>query len=192
MKQLLKDWALAGALVAAVAAGLALAAPAGAQTTGAPASGAQPSAAVPTPPASGPTWGRHEHPAHDLARMGTEAQMQALLRSQPQARDARAPLGATPLHYAALNEDPGPMKALLAAGADPNARDSEGRSPLHMAAFATRTGHVKLLLRAGGDPRLETTAGRDVLSLARKVRADEVAGEISLWILKGCSKEKPC
>ena len=189
MKQLLKDWALAGALVAAVAAGLALVAPAAAAT---PSPASSPSASPAAAPASGPTWGQHEHPAHDLARMGTEARMQALLRDQPQARDARAPLGATPLHYAALNEDPGPLKALLAAGADPNARDGEGRTPMHMAAFATRTGHVKLLLRAGGDPRLETTAGRDVLSLARKVRADEVAGEISLWILKGCSKARPC
>jgi hypothetical protein len=61
-----------------------------------------------------------------------------------------------------------------------------------MAAFATRTANAKLLLRAGADPHAKSEAGRDVLSMARKVRADEVAGEISLWILKGCSKEKPC
>ena len=74
----------------------------------------------------------------------------------------------------------------------PNARDTEGRTPLHMAAFSTHTVHTKLLLQAGADPMLKTDAGRDVLSLARKVRADEVAGEISLWVLKGCKPGMPC
>ena len=179
MKERLTELAIAGALVAAVAAGLALAMPATASTAADAA-------------ASAPTWGLHELPIHDVARMGTQAQMQALLKANPAHRDARTPLGATPLHYAALGEDPGPLKALLAAGANPNARDSEGRTPLHMAAFATRTEHARLLLRAGADPHIKTEAGRDVLSLARKVRADVLVGEISLWILKGCSKDKPC
>jgi ankyrin repeat protein len=91
-----------------------------------------------------------------------------------------------------MNLDSGPLTALLAAGANPNARDGEGRTALHMAAFATRTANAKLLLRAGGDPNAKTDAGRDVLSMARKVRADELAGEVSLWILKGCSPQKPC
>lgn len=138
------------------------------------------------------TVGMNELPIHDAARMGTQAQVEQLLRATPRERDARTQLGATPLHYAAMNADSGPLKTLVAAGANPNARDSEGRTPLHMAAFATRTANVKLLLQAGADPLLKTEAGRDVLSLARKVRADEVAGEISLWILKGCKPGQPC
>jgi ankyrin repeat protein len=138
------------------------------------------------------TQGMNEMPIHDAARMGTQAEVEQLLRTAPKNRDVRTDLGATPLHYAAMNLDTGPLKALVAAGANPNARDSEGRTPLHMAAFATRTTHVKLLLQAGADPLLKTEAGRDVLSLARKVRADEVAGEISLWILKGCKPGRPC
>jgi ankyrin repeat protein len=138
------------------------------------------------------TLDARELPLHDAARMGTQMEVEQLLRSAPQNRDARTTLGATPLHYAAMNQDNGPLKALVAAGANPNARDSEGRTPLHMAVFATRTGHVKLLLQAGADPLLKTEAGRDVLSLARKVRADEAAGEISLWILKGCKPGKVC
>lgn len=134
----------------------------------------------------------HERPIHDAARLGTRADVEALLKADPSQRDARAPSGATPLHYAAMNADAGPTQALLAAGANPNARDGEGRTPLHMAAFATRSANAKLLLRAGADPQAKTEAGRDVLSMARKVRADELAGEISLWILKGCSKDKPC
>lgn len=138
------------------------------------------------------TQGMNELPIHDAARTGTQADVEQLLRAVPQNRDQRTPLGATPLHYAAMNLDSGPLKALVAVGANPNARDSEGRTPLHMAAFATRTEHVKLLLQAGADPLLKTEAGRDVLSLARKVRADEVAGEISLWILKGCKPGRAC
>ncbi len=136
--------------------------------------------------------GQNEQAIHDAARMGTRQEVEALLQATPQARDVRTALGATPLHYAAMNEDSGPLQALLAAGANVNARDGEGRTPLHMAAFATRTQHGKLLLAAGADPTLKTDAGRDVLSMARKVRADELAGEISLWILKGCKAGTPC
>lgn len=134
----------------------------------------------------------NESPIHDAARLGTREDVERLLRASPQARDARTPLGATPLHNAAMNADSGPLKALLAAGANPNARDSEGRTPLHMAAFSIRTANAMLLLQGGADPMLKTNAGRDVLSLARKVRADELAGEISLWLLKGCQPGKAC
>jgi uncharacterized protein len=142
--------------------------------------------------AAEPTLGMNEQPIHDAARMGNRKDVEAILKSSPQARDARTPLGSTPLHYAAMNQDSGPLQALLAAGAAVNARDGEGRTPLHMAAFSTRTANGKLLLEAGADPTLKTDAGRDVLSMARKVRADELAGVISLWILKGCKPGKPC
>ena len=142
--------------------------------------------------AAEPTLGMNEQPIHDAARMGTRQDVEKILKATPQARDARTPLGITPLHYAAMNGDSGPLLTLLAAGAPVNARDGEGRTPLHMAAFSTRTANGKLLLQAGADPTLKTDAGRDALSMARKVRADELAGEMSLWILKGCQPGKPC
>ena len=122
-----------------------------------------------------PTLGMNEQPIHDAARVGTRTEVETILKRSPQARDARTELGITPLHYAAMNADSGPLKALLAAGATVNARENG-----------------KLLLDAGADPALKTDAGRDVLSMARKVRADELAGVISLWILKGCKAGKPC
>ncbi len=140
--------------------------------------------------ATGPLAGS-DQPVHAVAREGTRTEMEQLLRADPRLRDARSALGATPLHLAATNADTGALQALLAAGAPVNARDGEGRTPLHMAAFATRTAHARLLLQAGADPLLKTDAGRDVLSLARRVRADELAGEVSLWILKGCKPGKP-
>ena len=130
--------------------------------------------------------GMNESPMHDAARMGSRQDVESLLKASPQNRDARTPLGASPLHYAAMNGDSGALKALIAAGANPNARDTDGRTALHMAAFSTRKDNAMLLLQAGADPLLKTNDGRDVLSMARKVRADEIAGEISLWILKGC------
>ncbi|MDK9724590.1 MAG: ankyrin repeat domain-containing protein [Sterolibacteriaceae bacterium MAG5] len=138
------------------------------------------------------TLGKNEQPIHDAARMGTREDVERLLKADPKLRDARTELGSTPLHYAALNENSGPLRALLAAGANVNARDKEGATPLHMAAYATRSEHTKLLLEAGADVNAKTDAGRDVLSLARRVRADEVAGIISLWVLKGCKPSKPC
>ena len=138
------------------------------------------------------TLGKNEQPIHDAARMGTRQDVEKILKANPQSRDARTDLGATPLHYAALNEDGGPLRALIAAGANVNARDREGMTPLHMAAFATRTRHATPLLEAGADPSLKTHAGRDVLSMARKVRADEFAGVVSLWLLKDCKPGRPC
>lgn len=138
------------------------------------------------------TLGTNELPIHDAARMGKRADVERLLKEHPEWRDARTPLGSTPLHLAALNEDSGPVKALLAAGANVNARDREGATPLHMAVFATRAASVKLLLEAGADVEAKTDAGRDPLSLARRVRADEIAGIISIWVLKGCKAGKPC
>ena len=48
------------------------------------------------------------------------------------------------------------------------------------------------LLEAGADPLAKTDNGRDAGSMARKVKADETAGVLSLWILKGCKAGKPC
>ena len=143
-------------------------------------------------PAADVVLGMNEQPIHDAARLGKRGEVEKILKASPAARDARTPLGITPLHYAAMNEDSGPLKALLAAGAAVNVRDGEGRTPLHMAAFSTRTANARLLLEAGADPAAKTDAGRDVLSMARKVRADELAGIVSLWILKGCQPGKPC
>lgn len=139
------------------------------------------------------TFGKDELPIHDAARMGTRADVERILKATPAMRDIpNAGLGSTPLHLAALNEDSGPLRALIAAGANVNARDKNDATPLHMAAFATRTEHAKLLLQAGADPLLKTIDGRDVASMARRVRADEVAGIVSLWLLKGCKAGMAC
>ncbi len=130
--------------------------------------------------------GQNDLPIHDAARIGARADVERLLKANPAHREARTALGWTPLHLAATNPDPGPLQALLAAGAEVGARDAEGATPLHLAAYANKVEHSRLLLHAGADVNIKTHSGRDVLSLARKMRADETAGVISLWVLKGC------
>lgn len=143
-------------------------------------------------PAGAQVLGANDKPIHDAARLGSGAEVQAILSASPAERDARTGLGSTPLHLAATNPDISALKALIAAGANVNARDNDGATPLHMAAYTLRAAHAQLLLEAGADTTVKTHAGRDPLSMARKNMANEVAGVISLWILKGCKAGKPC
>ncbi|MEZ5616067.1 MAG: ankyrin repeat domain-containing protein [Rhodocyclaceae bacterium] len=138
------------------------------------------------------TLGANELPIHDAARLGTAAEVERILAADPAMRDARNPRGATPLHMAATNPDIGPLKVLLAAGANARARDLEALTPLHMAAYADKSEHARLLLEAGADIDARSANGRTPLSLARKSRADLTAGIMSLWVLKGCKPGKPC
>ena len=136
--------------------------------------------------------GANDQPIYDAARIGSGKDIDTLLKAQANARDVRTSQGSTPLHLAATNPDISALKALLAAGADPNARDGEGATPLHMAAYTQNAKHAQLLLEAGADPYAKTNVGRDPTSMARKAMANEASGVISLWILKGCQPKKPC
>jgi ankyrin repeat protein len=148
--------------------------------------------ALVAPVANAEVLGANDQPIHDAARLGSGAEVQAILKTQPAARDVRTNRGMTPLHLAATNPDISALKALISAGADANAKDGEGNTPLHMAAYTQRAAHAQLLLEAGADPVVKSNAGRDPLSMARKAMAHEVAGIVSLWILKGCKAGKPC
>lgn len=133
-----------------------------------------------------------EHPILNAARTGTAQEVASALETAPASRDIRTDVGSTPLHLAAANAAPGALKALIAAGADPNARDHDGMTPLHVAAYSQNAAHARLLLEAGADPHALTASGRDPTSVARKAMAYEVAGVISLWLLKKCSPGQAC
>jgi Ankyrin repeat. len=85
------------------------------------------------------TLGANEPPIFDAARIGSAAEVDKILKANPAMRDARNQLGSTPLHLAATNLDSGPLKVLIAAGAEVNARDKEDNTPLHMAAYVGRS-----------------------------------------------------
>ena len=134
----------------------------------------------------------YDQPIHDAAREGSGDEVRRLLKANPKQRDVRTAQGSTPLHLAATNPDTSAMKALIAAGADVMARDNDGATPLHMAAYSSRPTNTQILLEAGADPQAKTDNGRDPGSLARKVKSDETAGVLALWVLKGCKAGKPC
>ncbi|MCK6390730.1 MAG: ankyrin repeat domain-containing protein [Azonexus sp.] len=133
-----------------------------------------------------------EHAIHDAARRESGIAIQRLLSADPALRDLKTIHGSQPIHFAAMNPDITALQALIAAGALINARDNEGATALHLAAYASRATHARLLLEAGADPMAKTDNGRDPTAMARKVKADEAAGVISLWILKDCKVNKPC
>ncbi|MBU1689220.1 MAG: ankyrin repeat domain-containing protein [Gammaproteobacteria bacterium] len=136
--------------------------------------------------------GQNDQLIHDAARIGSGAEVAKIIKENPAMRDARTGLGSTPLHLAATNPDVSALKALLAAGANVNARDEGDNTPLHMAAYTNRIEHAKVLLEAGADVNIVSTGGRTPMAMARKSRADEIAGLIALWVLKGCKSGGKC
>lgn len=136
--------------------------------------------------------GQNDQIIHDVARMGKGEEIARIIRENPAMRDARTGLGSTPLHMAATNPDVSALKALLTAGADVNAKDVDGNTPLHMSAYSNKFEHTKLLLEAGADVNAVSTGGRTPVAMARKSRADDVVGLISLWMLKGCKAGGKC
>lgn len=79
--------------------------------------------------------------------------------------------GLTPLHLAA---EPGMVEALVAAGAEIDARNDLGRTPLHQAAGYRDANVVEALLDAGADPTLEDREGNRPADLAeRNSRIDQ-------------------
>jgi ankyrin repeat protein len=73
----------------------------------------------------------------------------------------------TALHaWAGLDHESEVGQLLLAAGADPNAKDNFGVTPLFFAASAGLTETIKLLLAHGADPNVKDLQGFTVLSNA--------------------------
>ena len=76
------------------------------------------------------------------------------------------------------------MQALLAAGAEVDARDEAGATALHKAArFNSSDAALRALLDGGADPTLRDNAGKAAWDYARENELLE--GSDVLWLLRG-------
>ncbi|MGA8085974.1 MAG: ankyrin repeat domain-containing protein [Terracidiphilus sp.] len=108
-------------------------------------------------------------PIHDATRRGDEAKVVALLKENPDLVASRDKLGNTPLHIAALHDQPAIAALLIANGADINAqnypqgidvsritrisKDAHGETPLTLALLSyNHKEMLELLLTHGADP----------------------------------------
>ena len=72
---------------------------------------------------------------------------------------AVASAGFTSLHHASGGGHMSEVKALIAAGADVNAKDEDGHTPLHRASINGHAGAIKILLAAGADMNAKSKHG---------------------------------
>lgn len=79
-----------------------------------------------------------------------------------------------PLHSAVSRRQTIIAEALLAAGAQVNARQQENVTPLHQAAHNGQEEMVRLLLNYGADPNARMDNGRTPLSMALETGNDDV------------------
>jgi ankyrin repeat protein len=92
---------------------------------------------------------------------------------------AANPTAVQPLHSAAAASHRAVAEQLLAAGADPNARQQSGFVPLHAAAQNGDDALVELLLDHGANRSLETYDGRSAADMARAAGHEELAGRLT-------------
>ncbi len=90
-------------------------------------------------------------------------------------RDANAQT--TPLHEAALSGDAAGIRALLAGGADVDARDEAGATALHLAALSGDAAGIRALLAGGADVDARDDDGATALHAATAMKTFHAALE---------------
>lgn len=88
---------------------------------------------------------------HKAALMGRDEAVRILMERDPEATNAEAADGWTPLHFAGHGGHAAAVEVLLAHGADISAVDSERMTALHRAATSDSEAACQALLRAGSD-----------------------------------------
>ncbi|HRJ69029.1 MAG TPA: ankyrin repeat domain-containing protein [Beijerinckiaceae bacterium] len=83
------------------------------------------------------------------------------------------------LHAAAVRGDVAEIRRLIAAGANPNARDGAQRTPVHVAAYFSRIEAMQALVAGGGDINALEHRKYDVVTIA-SVKDDEATLKAAL------------
>jgi len=100
----------------------------------------------------------------EALRAGDSAAFEKKLKENPQAANRQGPGGSTPLMYSALYGDSDSMQRLLAAGADPNARNEAGATALMWAVSDLE--RTRQLVEHGADVNARSDNGRTPLMIA--------------------------
>ena len=100
----------------------------------------------------------------EALRGGDSAGFQRKLSEDPKAANRKGPGGSTPLMYAALYGNADSMKRLLAAGADPNAKNDSGATALMWAVYDLEK--TRLLVDHGADVNARSDNARTPLMIA--------------------------
>ena len=129
-------------------------------------------------------------PIHDATHKGDEAKVIALLNENPDLVSSRDNLGNTPLHIAALHDQPAIAALLIANGADVNAqndpqgvdasritrinKNAHGDTPLTLAMLSYHHKEmIELLLTHGADPNVSDPHGTPLqLAIERNLPYD--------------------
>lgn len=123
-----------------------------------------------------PSTDEGQSPTHQAAAAGDVGTLRGLLAKDSLVARARDTHRETPLHLAAGQGRDAAVRALLDAGAFPNATADDGGTPLHRAALSGQRATVVLLLSRGADAKwinfrgetpLLSAASQDDVELAR-------------------------
>ena len=113
-------------------------------------------------------------PLVSAIKAGNRAAALALLQQKANVNVADAN-GATPLHYAAYQEDTDLVDRLLKAGAKPSVANQFGSTPLSEAAAVGNAAIIMLLLRAGADANSRNPEGQTALMAVARTGRIEAA-----------------
>lgn len=124
--------------------------------------------AVLNPTLSPDTNALMEFPSFTSYPMSYESSLESDSDTQMDDKDSKHISGSTPLHRAAFFGHEVVIGTLIAAGADPEARNRYGLSALHLAALRGHLRIVTHLLGQGADISAQTQGGKTALHLAAK------------------------
>ncbi len=82
-------------------------------------------------------------------------------------------LGDTPLHTVCTWGELEPVKQLITAGADVNAKGDGGSTPLFNAVMGENSQVISLLIKSGANPKIKNDLGRTALDYAKNTSASE-------------------